>query len=68
MSTILKNIRTWRALTLILLLIAMLGPWTYERVYVPPPCTAPNVQVEAFRSQFCGSSSGCFAGKGPRPY
>ena len=48
MSTIVKNSLTWRAVALILLLIAMFSPWTYERVYVPPPepCTAPNVQVE----------------------
>jgi len=54
MSTIDKNSRTWRALALILLLIAMIGPWTYERVYVPPPepCTAPNVQVEG--DLYCG--------------
>lgn len=54
MSTIVKNSRTWRAVALILLLIAMIGPWTYERVYVPPPepCTAPNVQVEG--DLYCG--------------
>jgi len=49
-----KNSRTWRAIILILLLIAMIGPWTYERVYVPPPepCAAPNVQVEG--DLYCG--------------
>ncbi len=54
MSTIVKNSSTWRAVALILLLIAMSGPWTYERVYVPPPkpCTAPNVQVEG--DLYCG--------------
>jgi hypothetical protein len=29
MSTIVNNSRTWWALVLILLLIAMIGPWTY---------------------------------------
>jgi len=54
MSTIVKNSRTWRAVALILLLIAMFGPWTYERVYAPPsnPCAAPNVQIEG--DLYCG--------------
>ena len=45
MSTLIENKRTWRAVALILLLIAMIGPWFYERVYVPLPklCTTPNV-------------------------
>jgi len=49
-----KNSRTWRAVVLILLLIALIGPWTYERVYVPPPdsCTSPNVQAEG--DLYCG--------------
>ena len=55
MSAIVKDRRTWRAVVLILLLVALIGPWTYERVYVPlemRPCTAPNVQVEG--DLYCG--------------
>jgi hypothetical protein len=54
MSTLIENKRTWRTAALILLATAMIGPWTYERVYVPPPepCTAPNVQVEG--DLYCG--------------
>ena len=54
MSTFGKNSRLYRTVALILLLIAMLGPWSYERVYMPPstPCAAPNVQVAG--DIYCG--------------
>lgn len=53
-STLVKYGQLWRVAALLLLLIAMFGPWTYERVDMPPsnPCAAPNVQVAG--DPYCG--------------
>lgn len=39
---------------MILLGVALLGPWYYERVYMPPefPCTFPNAKLEG--DPYCG--------------
>jgi len=36
-----------------LLLVAIMGPWTFDRIYVPSeyPCSAPNIRLEG---DFCG--------------
>ncbi len=46
--------RALRVALLILLLVAIAGPWAYDRVNVPAeyPCTAPFVRLEG---DFCGS-------------
>ncbi len=48
-----KYKRVWRISILILLLVAMIGPWTFERINVPSkyPCTAPFIRLEG---DFCG--------------
>ena len=48
-----KNKRIWRTVILIMLLVAMIGPWTFERINVPSkyPCTAPFIRLEG---DFCG--------------
>jgi hypothetical protein len=53
-SALVKYGQLWRVAALLLLLIAMFGPWTYERVDMPPsaPCTAPNVQAAG--DPYCG--------------
>lgn len=54
MTFIAKHRRLARLAALTLLLIALLGPWSYERVYVPPPtpCAPPKAQVEG--DPYCG--------------
>jgi hypothetical protein len=54
MSWITKHQRVWRVVILVLLLIAMLGPWTFDRTNVPAefPCSAPHVRLEG---DFCGT-------------
>jgi hypothetical protein len=53
MSTLIENKRTWRIATLILLAVAMLGPWAYDLIHVPAQysCDGPNVRLEG---DFCG--------------
>ena len=53
MSTLIENKRTWRTAALILLAIAMLGPWAYDLINVPAQysCDGPNVRLEG---DFCG--------------
>lgn len=53
-SALVKYGHLWRVAALLLLLIAMFGPWTYERVDMPPsnPCAAPNVQAAG--DPYCG--------------
>jgi len=44
---------TWRISILALLLVAFLGPWTFDRIYVPSKyeCSAPFIRLEG---DFCG--------------
>lgn len=53
MSTLIENKRTWRIAALILLVIAMLGPWAYDLINVPGlySCDGPYVRLEG---DFCG--------------
>src|SRR3990172_7764072 len=54
MSWINKHQRVWRVVILVLLLVAIMGPWTFgDRIDVPSeyPCSAPWVRLEG---DFCG--------------
>jgi hypothetical protein len=54
MSWINKHLRVWRVAILVLLLVAIMGPWTFgDRINVPSeyPCSAPWVRLEG---DFCG--------------
>lgn len=54
-----ENKTIWRMIILFLLLIAFIGPWTYEQIHVPAQyeCTPPNFRLEG---DFCGTPlSGC---------
>ena len=46
-----KNV--WRVAVLVLLLVAILGPWAFDQINVPAryPCSPPNVRLEG---DFCG--------------
>ena len=46
-----KNV--WRVVTLVLPLVAIMGPWAFDRIYVPSEfaCSAPFVRLER---DFCG--------------
>ena len=43
----------WRVAVLALLPVAIMGPWAFDRIYVPSefPCSAPNIRLEG---DFCG--------------
>src|SRR5512134_1742599 len=45
--------RIWRAAFLITLIIAMIGPWFFDKIWVPQPytCSLPNVRLD---DVFCG--------------
>jgi hypothetical protein len=52
----------WRVAVLVLLLVAMMGPWAFDLIDVPSeyPCSAPYVRLEG---DFCGmplSAAGAF--------
>ncbi|MCO5195847.1 MAG: hypothetical protein M9930_21525 [Anaerolineae bacterium] len=53
MSRVNDHIQQWRLVTLVLLLVALLGPWLFDRVNVPVeyPCSAPYIRLEG---DFCG--------------
>ena len=53
MAWIREHKRVWRAAALVLLLAAVIGPWAFDRVYVPEEytCTPPFVRLEG---DFCG--------------
>jgi hypothetical protein len=53
MSLIYEHQRNWRIALLILIVLAVMGPWVFERLNVPAKyeCTAPNVRLEG---DFCG--------------
>lgn len=54
MSTFSKHPHIWRSIGLLLLLLALFAPWTYEGVYMPPdsPCAWPNSQPAGH--PYCG--------------
>jgi hypothetical protein len=45
--------KVWRGAVLVLLLVAIMGPWTFDRIYVPSKysCSSPFVRLEG---DFCG--------------
>ena len=53
MKWIYEQKRTIRLIYLLLLVIAINGPWGYDRINVPAeyPCTPPNIRLEG---DFCG--------------
>jgi hypothetical protein len=53
MSWIRKQQRLWRLAALVLLLVAIAGPWGFDRIHVPSPytCSAPHVRLD---DTFCG--------------
>jgi hypothetical protein len=53
MSWINRHKRIWRAAILLLLLVALLGPWAFEQINVPAqyPCSPPFIRLEG---DFCG--------------
>ena len=48
-----KNKQSWRKASLLLLILALIGPWTYDIIYVPAEytCTPPNIRLEG---DYCG--------------
>ena len=53
MSWIYEHQRNWRIALLILMVLALMGPWAFDQINVPAKyeCTAPNVRLEG---DFCG--------------
>jgi hypothetical protein len=53
MSWMNEHKRVWRVAVLVLLLVAIMGPWAFDRIYVPGefPCSAPFIRLEG---DFCG--------------
>ena len=53
MSWFKEHERGWRVAFLMILGIAMLGPWSFDRISVPQPysCSSPNVRLD---DTFCG--------------
>jgi hypothetical protein len=45
--------RIWRTSALLLLVVALIGPWAFDRIHVPAeyPCSPPNFRIEG---DFCG--------------
>ena len=48
-----KTKQIWRIASLALLILALIGPWTYDVIYVPAEytCQPPNIRLEG---DFCG--------------
>lgn len=56
-SWINEHRKVWRAATLIVLVVAIMGPWTFEVVWVPSeptfaPCSTPYIRLD---ENFCGT-------------
>ena len=53
MSWLIAHLRFWRTLGLIVLLVAIGGPWFFDRINVPLPyvCSLPNIRLD---ENFCG--------------
>jgi len=54
LSWINEHKTAWRVAVLIVLLVAMMGPWTFDLIHVPAefPCSAPFIRLEG---DFCGT-------------
>lgn len=50
MSNLFRSKPSWQVAALLLLVVAVFGPWNYERAYLPPDpefsCMFPNAQLE----------------------
>jgi hypothetical protein len=48
------NKRLWRVVFLVLLVVALSGPWFFDRIHVPSQyaCSAPHVRLDEY---FCGT-------------
>ncbi|HSM55495.1 MAG TPA: hypothetical protein VK879_05000 [Candidatus Sulfomarinibacteraceae bacterium] len=53
MSWIYENKQYWRAFALALMVVAIAGPWGFDRIHVPAPheCSSPHVRLD---DMFCG--------------
>ena len=53
MSWITEHKNVWRAAILVVALVAIMGPWIHDRIFVPSDytCSAPNVRLD---ENFCG--------------
>ena len=53
MSWIVEHSRDWRVGALVMILVAFVGPWWFDRINVPAEytCSAPNVRL---KGDFCG--------------
>jgi hypothetical protein len=53
MSWIFEHQRSWRIALLIAMTVTFLGPWSYDRIYVPAKyeCSPPNIRLYG---DFCG--------------
>jgi len=53
MSWIYENQHKWRITLLVVMVVAFMGPWTFDRIYVPAKyeCSAPFIRLEG---DFCG--------------
>ena len=47
------HMKAWRGMELVLLVVAIIGPWWFDRIVVPSqyPCSAPFVRLDG---DFCG--------------
>ncbi len=54
MSWLIEHKRVWRAAILMLLLLASIGPWAFDRIVVPAEyaCSAPFIRL---KGDFCGT-------------
>lgn len=48
-----KHKNVWRVAILVVVLVAIIGPWTFDQIMVPSQyeCSAPNIRLEG---DFCG--------------
>jgi hypothetical protein len=53
MSWMNEHKRVWRVVVLVLLLVAITGPWTFDLIFVPSEysCSAPAIRLEG---DYCG--------------
>ena len=44
----------WRVALLVVVLVAIMGPWTFDPIFLPPgfSCSAPNIRLD---DDFCGT-------------
>jgi len=54
MSWINEHKKVWRVAILVVGLVAIMGPWVFDVIYVPSEysCSAPNIRLD---NDFCGT-------------